>query len=451
MSGRASSGPAGVSGQALERASQDMLKRVPPHDLDAEQSVLGSVFVRQDVLDKLGETLRVGDFYSPLHQDIFTAFQALSTRRQPVDLVTVADELTRMGKLDAVGGSLYLAQLASATVSAGNSIHHAKIIRAKARRRGMLALSTSLVDLGFDEAADPGQFAAIARQVIEDVLDDRLDSSGQMMADILDGFFEHLAKLKDGAAFYVPTPIHKLNGLVVGLGPGEVTIVAGRPGNGKTAFALNCLIHAATKGHPSGIASLEMNKLLLCGRLFSDKANVNAQHFRDGNFTDDDWQALYGYANEVNSLPLLIDDKPKRKPSELRVMFRRWKRDHGLRFAVVDYLQFVSPENRSSKREQEVSEISRELKAIAKELDIALMVLCQLSREAEKDKKFLLSHLRESGSIEQDADIVMGFNPWKSSEDVVPVKLVVAKSRNSRVGEVDLFYRRKFSRFEETE
>lgn len=437
------------AGQALEQASNNLLQRVPPHDAEAEQAVLGAVFVRPDVMEKLSEALRVGDFYSPVHQDVFGAFNSLYSKRQPIDLVTVADELARMGRLDAVGGQVYLASLATATMSAANAVHHARIVRDKARRRGMLSLATSLVELGFDETADPGQFAAIASEVVANILDERLDSSGQLFGEILNDFFAHLQKLQEGAPFYVPTPFHKLNGLLVGMAPGELVIVAGRPGNGKTALAMNMLVHAACRDFPAGIASLEMSKLLLTGRIFSDGAEVNAQKFRNGRFTDEDWEKLYAYANDKHAIPLIIDDKPKRKPSELRALFRKWKRDHGLKVAAVDYLQIITAEAPSNKRDLEITYIARELKAIARELEIAVIAPCQLSRAAEESKKFLLSHLRESGAIEQEADIVMGFDPWRSSQDVVDVNLVLAKSRNSRVGEIALQYAKCFSRFEE--
>lgn len=429
----------------------NLTRRVPPHDTAAEQSVLGSVFVRPGLIEQLGETLHVGDFYSPIHRDIFTACLELSRRRHPVDLLTVASELERMGRLADVGGQVYLGELASSTVVTANAIHHAKVIREKARRRGMLRIAAELVDSAFDPTAEPEGFAARARQVVDDVLDDRLDSWGEPLVDLMPGYLDYLARLQDGAAWYIPTPFRKLNELIVGWCPGEMTVVAARPSNGKSAFAVNSLLTAAHAGYPCGIASLEMQKYLLVSRMFSDKGEVDAQRFRNGRFEDADWAQIYQFADAVYSqkLPIIIDDKPKRRPSELRALFRRWKRDHGLRLAVVDYLQFVAPETRGAKREQEIAEISRELKAIAKELDIALMVLCQLSRKAEEDKKFLLSHLRESGSIEQDADIVLGINPWKSNDDVVPVTLVVGKSRNSRVGSVDIVYRRKFSRFEE--
>jgi len=279
-----------------------------------------------------------------------------------------------------------------------------------------------------------------------------LDTAGETPAEFLNDYFGYLEKLGETGGGAISTPWRRLNEIITGFFPGEVAIVAGRPGNGKTALALNLADHAVGNGAKVGLFSLEMGKYLLCNRLFASGANVRARGFRDGRFTDDEWNKLYAYAEYFKNLPFYIYDKPANRPTDIRTACRRWKRESGLDLIIIDYLQLVPPEHRQFRnREQELAEISRSIKETAKELNIPIVLLAQLNRDVEKrtNKKPLMSDLRESGAIEQDADIIIFIEPWTASTDNVETNLIVAKGRNTGTGTVPIWYRKNYVRFEE--
>ncbi|MFZ5427060.1 MAG: replicative DNA helicase [Thermodesulfobacteriota bacterium] len=435
-----------------EQASSAVLRRVPPNSADAEQAALGAVFVRPAMLDDIAAIVRPEDFYSVAHQAIFRAMVDLGEAGKRVDLVTVADALTAAGKLDAAGGHVYLAEVASGTVAASNGVHHARIVRDMAARRKLIELGCSIVEEGFDLTSDVEACGRFTQEIDAAIHGTLPEGATVTPSDYLPGYMEELARLQEaGGLAGIPSPWENLNRFTAGFVPGEITILAGRSGTGKTAAALNIAEYAARLGHTVGVLSLEMTRHALTNRFMAAGAEVDAQRFRNASLSRDDWQKLYDYAGTFHHLPILICDKREIRPSELRSMCRKWKRERGLAMLIVDYLQLMKPEARDKNREREVSEISRALKLLAVDLEIPILVLAQLNREAEKEKRPRLGHLRESGAIEQDADIILFIVPWKNSEntaETVDITIDVAKGRNNAVGDAHLIYRRRFLRFE---
>jgi len=426
------------------------LSRTPPHSPDAEQAVLGAVFVRPAILDDLAGVVRPDDFYSPAHQSIFAGMGRLAAAAKAVDLVTLGDELSRMGKLDEVGGPVYLAELARAAVFPAHGIQSAKIVSAMAARRRLIDVGYAVIESGFDLAADVQECGRFTQEIDAAIHGTLPHGQTVTPSQYLNDYMRDLERLqKAGGLAGVPSPWTALNRYTAGFVPGEVTVLAGRSGTGKTAMALNIAEHAARGGITVGLFSLEMTRTSLTHRLMATGATVDAQKFRNASLSDSDWAKLFDYGQIFHGLPLMICDKREMRPSELRAMCRQWKRDKGLGLLVVDYLQLMRPEVRDKVREREVSEISRSLKLLAVDLDIPILVLAQLNREAEKEKRPRLGHLRESGAIEQDADVILFIVPWKNEDagDNVEVIVNVAKGRNNAVGDAPLIYRRKYLQF----
>lgn len=444
---RPDSGPADLTGM--------LLRNVPPHNLDAEQAVLGGVLIKPSILDKLGVELRRVDFYDPRHQMVWEAMVGLWRDNKPVDLITLAAALTAAGQLDPAGGPAHLAELAGCVVSAANILHHAGIVRAMSKRRSMAGMGRRIIEIAYDPEREPAEFVAIAQMASDAVLKDRLDTHGETPDEFLDPYTTYLEKLEQSGGGGVPTPFWKLNGLIRSFMPGEMIVVGARPSHGKTALALTFAEHAVGLGHPTGIFSLEMGRHQLLNRMFSSGAGVAAQRFRDGKFSDEDWSRIYAHCQRMKQMPLRIYDKPARKPSDIRAACRRWRQDGGLDIVFIDYAQLIPPDGHHQNREQEIAAISRSVKLMAEDLAVPVVLLAQVNREVAKRKspKLVESDLRESGAIEQDADIILLIQPWDRSgrEDIQFTQLTVAKSRNSMTGDVPVAYNRKHVRFESDE
>lgn len=429
------------------------LRNLPPQNLDAEQAVLGSVLRKMSLLDKLGVELRPSDFYSPSHRMIWEAMLDLWRASRPVDLITLAAALAAAGRLEIMGGPAYLSELAVTTISPANSPHHAGIVRAMAKRRAMLDMAMRMMEIAYDPEHDPAEFVSIAQLASDAVLKDRLDAFGESPDEFLDPYTLYLEKLEESGGGGVSTPFWRLNGLIRSFMPGEMIVVGARPSHGKTALALTFAEHAIGLGHPTGIFSLEMGKFQLLNRMFSSGAGVPAQRFRDGKFSDEDWSRIYEHCNRMKRMPLRIYDKPARKPSDIRAACRRWRQEGGLDIVFIDYAQLIPPDGRHQNREQEIAAISRSVKLMAEDLAVPVVLLAQVNREVAKRKspKLVESDLRESGAIEQDADIILLIQPWDRSgyEDVQFTQLTVAKSRNTMTGDVPVAYNRKNVRFEQ--
>lgn len=439
-------------GQHQEKAHAKVLRDTPAHNFDAEKIVLGAMAMKESARDHAISRLSAADFYSLPHSNIFEAMAAMHNSGAPVDMVTLADALRKAGRLESCGGPAYLGELLESVASATAAKSSVEIVRDCAHRRRLADAGLKLIDSAYDPGADPVEAAAGIQAMLDAAAGQREESTSQAPAEFLDAYVSGLEALQAGGGVVgIPTPYESLNFYISGLTPGEVIILAGRAGTGKTALALNLAWHAAATGYPTGIVSMEMVKFALTNRLFAANALVDAQKFRNGHFNQQDWDRIYDYAGTLQKAPLKICDKPFLRPSELRATCRDWKKNFGLSLLVIDYLQLLQPETRSSNREREVADISRTIKIIAVELEIPIIVLAQLNREAEKEKQPKLTHLRESGSLEQDADIVLFITPWKNSDaqqDAVVVTMDVAKGRSNAVGKFDLLYRRRFLRFE---
>lgn len=436
-------------GSKKPSAPAELIRRTPPNDMPAEQAVLGSLFLRRDALDEVAAILRPEDMYSPGHQAIFLAALGVQARSEPVDLVTVSAELGAQGRLDQAGGAVYLAELASSPVSASNALYHARIVKDRARRRALADMGMGLAGAAYDPAEDPAEFAARAMTMLDAAQEGRLKTGPQSPREFLSDYMMWLEGLQKQGGAGVPTPYHVFNSLSAGLWPGELVLIGGRPSNGKTALGQNLVKHACAEGYRCGVVSVEMTRNLLLNR-WAASYGVEAQRFRTGQFTDQDWTNIFDAVGEINDWNLRVYDSPVVRASEIRAQCRRWKREMGgLDLVMVDYLQLLQPEDRGAQRERQIAESSQILAMTAKELNLCMLVLTQLSREAEKRGTALLSDLRESGAQEQDADVILLIDPWdpKDQVEVVAVQINMAKGRNNTVGGFKLAFRRKFQQF----
>jgi len=426
--------------------------RVLPHNLEAEQAILGGCLLRPDGTADILEGVTPELFYSPAHRLICQVMLAMLAGGTPVDLLTLCDHLTKRGSLDAAGGPVYLAELASSPVSAANARHHVDIIRALARRRAVVEMAQGLFDTALDPTKDPAEFAAVAQQTIDQILEDRVNVVTQRPSQVAMEAYAYTERMQQGHGDLMKSCLYGVNELTGGYAPGEVAILAGRPGTGKTALALCEADYFLKKGHPGGIFSLEMRSARLALRQFSQHASVDAQRFRDGAFTDEDMGKVLAGTDWLSKQDDMLRfwDRPGLTPQEMRAQIRKWKREIGIKWIIIDYIQKLRGDRRYSSREQEVADISRSVAEAASEYDVAVLCLAQLNRDADKTKAPLLSQLRESGAIEADADIITFIVPWdaRTKGDTVEVQIDVAKGRSSRTGSVNAWYRRKFLRFE---
>ena len=443
---------------ALERASSDLLRKVPPHNLEAEQSVLGGVFQSRTIFHELVDIIQPEDFYSPAHAKIFQAFVELYKKDVPVDLVTVKDLLETQGTLDTVGGPVYLFELADSVVSSANALHHARIVRGKSVQRQLIDASGQIIADCF-EADDVEELLGRSEKAIFNIaqgqaINNQLDSKR-----LLDRVFEDLTRKYENksAITGIATHYHDFDSMTAGLQNSDLIIMAGRPSMGKTAFALNVALRAAARSEvPTVVFSLEMSMEQLMTRLLAVQAKVGLQNLRTGFLEDADWQKLYEAGDVLSRSPIFIDDTPALSTLELQARCRRLKAEHNLGLVIVDYLQLMRASHRIDSREQEISEISRSLKALAKELNIPVIALSQLNRKVEErsDKRPMMSDLRESGAIEQDADIIIflyrdaAYNKAEDNPLKNVAEVIIAKQRNGPVGKCELFFKKEFTLFE---
>lgn len=426
--------------------------RVLPHSTEAEQSVLGGCLLRPGAAQDILEGVRPELFYSPAHQAIADAMARLLADGKPVDLLTVTERMQALGTLHGAGGPVYLAELSCSPVSSANARHHVEIIRGHARRRAVIAIAQGLIDSAFDHQKDPAQYAAEVQPVIDSILEDRVNVPSQRPSQVAQEAYAAIERMSQGHGELMKSSLYGVTELIGGYAPGEVAILAGRPGTGKTALALCEAAYFLRKGHPGGIFSLEMKNARLAQRFFAQQASVDAQRFRDGKFSDEDMGKVLAGTDWLAKQDgrLRFWDRPGLTISELRAQIRKWKREIGIKWIVVDYVQKLRPDRRCASREQEVADISRGVAEAAGEYDVAVLLLAQLNRDADTAKAPLLSQLRESGALEADADIITFIVPWDARQqgDVVSVKIDVAKGRSSRTGSTEAWYRRKYLRFE---
>jgi replicative DNA helicase len=432
--------------------------RTPPQDIVAEQSVLGGMLLSKDAIADVIEVLRPGDFYRPAHQTIYDAVIDLYGRGEPADPVTIAAELTRDGTLAKVGGGPYLHTLIASVPTAANAGYYAEIVRERAILRRLVEAGTHIVQLGYSTAmtGDVDDVVDRAQQAVYDVTERRTSDDYVRLDEIMQQAFDEIEAMGSrGSDLYgVPTGFKELDELTNGFHSGQLVVVAGRPSAGKSTLALDAVRAAAIKnGLTSVLFSLEMNRTEITMRLLSAEARVLLTHLRTGQMTDDDWNKLARKMGEIAEAPLFIDDSPNLSMMEIRAKARRLKQRHDLKLVVVDYLQLMTSPKKVENRQQEVAEMSRSLKLLAKELDVPVIALSQLNRGPEQraDKRPQMSDLRESGAIEQDADMVILLHREDMYERESPrageADLIVAKHRNGPTKDVVVLSQLHYSRF----
>lgn len=437
--------------------------RIPPQNTEAEAAVLGAILTNKDAMDKVADLVISDDFYRNDHQIIFRAILRLYDRRSPIDLVTLTNELDSLKQLEQVGGAAYLAELVNAVPTAIHVSHYGEIVRNKAVLRRILQAGQLISELGYEEEKEVNEVLDDAEKALFDVSHQLVKDNFMPVSDILAASFDRIDRLhrEKGLLRGVRTNFKELDNKLSGLQPSDLIILAARPSMGKTAFALNMMLNVAVKEKvTTGFFSLEMSKDQIVDRLLCAQAMVDGWKLRTGNLNEDDFPAIGMAMGALAEAPIFIDDSPMLTPIEIRTRARRLKAEHNLGLIIIDYLQLIAGSRAGSNefnRVQEVSDISRSLKALARELDVPVIALSQLNRSVEnRDKKIpQLSDLRDSGSIEQDADVVMFlyrddyYNPETERKGITDV--LIRKHRNGPIGEVELHFRPEQSRFYDVE
>jgi replicative DNA helicase len=436
------------------------LDRIPPQNLEAEQAVLGSMLIEREAIIKASDVLQREDFYREANKEIFQAILDVHERGEAVDLVTVTEELKRRSQLEAVGGVAYLTALANAVPTAANAEYYAKIVEEKALLRQLITVGTDIVGRGYQGAEDVTELIDDSERRIFEIAQRRASEGYSPIKSVLLDAFERIEFLysnKEGITG-VPTGFKGIDAITSGLQPSDLIVIAARPSMGKTTLLLNIARNAAIqKTQPVAIFSLEMSNELLAQWLLCSEAGVDGQRLRTGHLTDADWPRLSHALGRLSDAPIFIDDSPSVSIMELRAKSRRIKAEHNLGLIVVDYIQLMRTRGRVENRQQEISEISRSLKALARELKVPVVIGSQLSRAVEQrdDKRPLLSDLRESGAIEQDADLVAFifreeyYKPDTEKKNLA--EIIVAKQRNGPTGTVELVFLKEYGRFADPE
>ncbi|MET3575894.1 replicative DNA helicase [Bhargavaea ullalensis] len=431
--------------------------RIPPHNNEAEQSVIGAIFLEPQALISAAETLVADDFYRVSHQKIFQTMVSLSERGEAIDVVTVTEELSAKKELEDVGGISYLTELANTVPTAANISHYARIVEEKALLRRLIRTATGIVEDGFTREDEVEDVLAEAEKKMMEVASRKNSGDFKHIKDVLVQTYDNIELLhtRKGDVTGIATGFRDLDHITAGFQRNDLIIVAARPSVGKTAFALNVSQNVATKaGENVAIFSLEMGADQLVMRMLCAEGNIDAQVLRTGALEAEDWRKLTMAMGSLSNAGIFIDDTPGIRVGEIRSKCRRLKQEHGLGMIMIDYLQLIQGSGSSrDNRQQEVSEISRSLKGLARELQVPVIALSQLSRgvEQRQDKRPMMSDLRESGSIEQDADIVSFLYREdyydKETEDQNMIEIIIAKQRNGPTGTVKLAFVKEYNKF----
>jgi replicative DNA helicase len=450
------------------------LQKLPPQNIEAEQMVLGAVLIENDSLNNVMSLLSSEDFYKDIHRRIYAVMIEMFERREAIDLVTLTDSLRGKVALENVGGASYLANLVSLVPTAANIKYHAKIIREKSVLRRLIHASTDIITQCYDDSRTVESIDELlntAERSIFDIAQKKIGEAFSPLKNIVGHSFKMVEDLYERKEMItgIPTGFVDLDHLTSGLQPSDLIIVAGRPSMGKTAFCLNVAAYAAVeKQKIVAFFSLEMSKEALGLRLLGSEARVDAHRLRTGHLTERDWTPLANAAGRLSEAPVYIDDTAALSVLEMQAKSRRLKTEHGLDLIIVDYLQLMRGRQNESSREQEISNISRSLKMLAKDLKVPVIALSQLNRAVEtrpgKEKRPMLADLRESGAIEQDADVILFiyrdevYNKCECPHEGDCLcgrrgvaEVIVGKQRNGPIGKVDLTYINRFTRFENTE
>lgn len=434
---------------------KELLERMPPHSLEAEQSVLGAILLDRDALLQVAEVLRVEDFYREAHRLIYSACLDLEARGEAVDLLTVTEELRRRGELEAVGGASYLTTLTTVVPSVANAGHYARIVAQKAALRQLIQVARRIAERAYDEDGDVIEIIDEAERLILQVAGGRYREGFVSIKEVLVNTFQQLERVAShkGEVTGLPT-FSDLDRLLSGLQPSDLIICAARPGMGKTSFCLNIAQNVAVKKKvPVAIFSLEMSRDQVVQRMLAAEAMVEQHRLRTGYLKEDDWARLVSAASLLAEAPIYIDDTPAITVMEVRAKARRLQAECGLGLVVIDYLQLMQAHRRVDNRQQEIALISRALKALARELNVPVLVLSQLNRgvEQRQDKRPVMADLLESGAIEADADVIIFlyrpqyYDPDTDKKGIAEV--IVAKHRNGPVGTVEMAFLPEFTKF----
>lgn len=439
-----------------------MAARIPPQNLEAELSILGSLMLEKEAWDQVADHISAEDFYKPSHQKIYTAIAELQQKNLPVDLITVSNNLQGKGELDQIGGSEYLADLVNKTISSANVFSYAKIVREKALLRKIIHQGTSMIEKAYSEdftdvESFVDQTEADFYRLAESKKAEGLISPMEIVKSSVIKI-EELYKRKSDITG-VPTGFTMLDRMTSGLQPGELTIIAARPSMGKTAFSLNLAQHMALRSQKTvAYFSLEMSRDAVMMRVLASEARINMKDIRSGKIPDNVWPKLINVAGQVSDSKFFIDETSGISPFEIRARARRLKAQFGLDIIIIDYLQLMDLKQKVESRERAVSEISKSLKSLAKELEIPIIALAQLNRgvEGRSDRRPMLSDLRESGSIEQDADVIMmlyrdDYYDKEDQEKQGHAEVIIGKQRNGPTGTVKLRWEAEFGRFRDAD
>jgi len=436
----------------------EILDRQPPQSVDAERAVLGSILILPEVCDEVALHLRPEDFYDDAHQRLYRHMLAMHDAGRRVDLTLLIERLKNAGEFELIGGSAAIAEIAEAVPTAAHARYYAEVIRDKSMLRGLISVSTEILRDAYDESVEPREMIGRAEEKVFSVLDHH--HKGELV-EIRDAVQQSMDRIrarfgKAEGPTGLETGFIDFDRLCGGLHPAELIILAARPSMGKTALAMNIaeyiVLHLAA---PTLFVSLEMSEIELADRMLSSAGKVNSHRMRNGTLTEEDCRMLNEAAAQISQSPLYIDVSPSRTMTEIAAAARRLKRKQKLGLIVIDYLQLIEPDNSRDHRQEQVAKIARRLKALARELGVPVLCLAQLNRQAD-DNKPRLSHLRESGAIEQDADVVLlihredyyqeGGEPVEQA--AADAELIVAKQRNGPTGKVKLLWRKQFMRFE---
>jgi replicative DNA helicase len=440
----------------------DVLRRVPPQNIEAEQSVLGAILLENEAINQALEILSHEDFYRESHREIFRAMVELSDRSQPVDAITLTDALRSKGALEQIGGPGYIAELADAVPTAANVAHYARIVREKAVLRSLATIATDIASSAYEASADVDEFLDEAEHRIFEISERRIKPSFHTMPELTRESLKLLERLYENRELVtgVPTGFKDLDVLTAGLQPSDLVVLAARPSMGKSALALNIAAYAAMEAQPKrGVAffSLEMSKEQLVLRLLCSEARVDSAKARAGYLSERDFPKLAQAAARLSEAPIFIDDSSDTTAITLKAKCRRLARErsNNLGLVIVDYIQLMRSSRPGESREKEIAEISRSLKGLAKELKVPVIGLSQLNRQVETrpDRRPLLADLRESGAIEQDADVIAfiyreEMYKGKDSKEPGVAEIIVAKQRNGPTETVKLTYVSQYTRFE---
>ena len=434
--------------------------KMPPQNMEAEQSVLGGILIENGAIHKVMEILTPDDFYRDSHKKIFNSLLDLSERDEPADLITLTHELRKKDQLDPIGGASYVASLIDSIPTAANIEYYARIVKEKAILRKLIEAATDIVTQSYEDRQDVEGLLDEAERAIFQIAENRVRPSFYPIREIVKSSFKTLEKLfeKKEMITGIPSGFKSLDHYTAGFQPSDLIIVAGRPSMGKTAICLNMAQYAAIeKRVPVAIFSLEMSKEQLVLRMLCSEAQVEGTRIRTGFLSESDWPKLTLAAGNLSDASIFIDDTPALTILELRAKARRLKGEHGLGLLIVDYLQLMRGRTMIENRQQEISEISRSLKALAKELNIPVIAVSQLSRRSEsrEDKRPQMSDLRESGAIEQDADLILFiyrdevYNRSEDNPNRGKAEVIIGKQRNGPTGKVDMTFLDKFTAFKD--